>query len=283
MKALYVSDLDGTVLQDDGTLSPRAGRGLNALLEAGMPITFASARSVLSMRQILGSLPLTLPVIGANGAYLSDFSSGSHLQIAFMESDYAAALLDAAHQHGLEPMINSWIDGTNYFSYCGIANEGMQWSIDNLVSLQDTRLRRLGDCRVVFAEQIVSMTIIADPETAASLEASLKARGVCSGLVNYENTYSPGWHWVTVYAPGVTKGTGLQRLKEYAGLEHARTVVFGDNANDLELFAAADYRIAVGNAVSVLKDNADLVIGTNVCDSVVSYLESELQCGDDET
>ena len=50
---LYVSDLDGTLLQDDATLSPASRQILTSLLEEGLPLTVASARSVVSMQQML--------------------------------------------------------------------------------------------------------------------------------------------------------------------------------------------------------------------------------------
>ena len=57
---LYVSDLDGTLLQDDATLSPRGRALLTELLDDGVPFTVASARSIGSMGPILQGLDLSL-------------------------------------------------------------------------------------------------------------------------------------------------------------------------------------------------------------------------------
>ncbi len=58
MHQLYVSDLDGTLLQSDATLSARSQDILRGLLDDGMTFTIATARSAFSVRQILGDLPL---------------------------------------------------------------------------------------------------------------------------------------------------------------------------------------------------------------------------------
>ena len=66
MESLFGSDLDGTLLPDDATLSDHSRRELLSLLEEGVKITVASARSVPSMKALLGGIPCRLPVIGSN-------------------------------------------------------------------------------------------------------------------------------------------------------------------------------------------------------------------------
>ncbi|MHC4555172.1 MAG: HAD hydrolase family protein, partial [Planctomycetota bacterium] len=76
-----MSDLDGTLLQGDGTLSHYSRNALIELLEAGVHFTVASARAWGEIVPVLGDLPLTLPVIAINGAYLTDYKTGNHLVI----------------------------------------------------------------------------------------------------------------------------------------------------------------------------------------------------------
>ena len=75
-EALYISDLDGTLLQGDATLSPYSRQLLNSLLQEGLPFTVASARSIVSMQPILKDVALSLPVIEFNGAFISDLATG---------------------------------------------------------------------------------------------------------------------------------------------------------------------------------------------------------------
>lgn len=66
-KSLYITDLDGTLLQNDGTLSAFSKSGLKQMLDHRLPITIASARSIASMKPILDGLTFHLPVISFNG------------------------------------------------------------------------------------------------------------------------------------------------------------------------------------------------------------------------
>lgn len=69
---LFVSDLDGTLLRSDGTLSDFSRAALTGLLTAGLAFTVASARSVVSMQAILGSLrPLRRAIVPTAGVRAS--------------------------------------------------------------------------------------------------------------------------------------------------------------------------------------------------------------------
>ena len=64
---LYVSDLDGTLLRNNASISEFSKMNLNLLLSGGMHFTVASARSVVSMKRILGDVNFRLPIVEFNG------------------------------------------------------------------------------------------------------------------------------------------------------------------------------------------------------------------------
>ena len=77
-KVLYVSDLDGTLMRSDITLSDYTVQTINELVDKGMNFTYATARSIESAIPIAGGLKLKLPVITRNGAVLADNTTGKH-------------------------------------------------------------------------------------------------------------------------------------------------------------------------------------------------------------
>ena len=70
MKTLYVSDLDGTLLRKDETLSSFTIRTINALVEQGMLFSFATARSLVTASRVTKGLSTQIPVILYNGAFI---------------------------------------------------------------------------------------------------------------------------------------------------------------------------------------------------------------------
>ena len=72
---LFVSDLDGTLLEADASLNSDTARRINALTQKGVRITYATARTVRSVSRILGEIDFSLsdvPVALMNGVLLRD-------------------------------------------------------------------------------------------------------------------------------------------------------------------------------------------------------------------
>lgn len=106
--ALYVCDLDGTLLRSDATLSDFAREGLNDLIDAGVCLTVASARGTTGMRALLDGVRLQLPVIELNGAFVSDMHSGRHVASNVLSAEDACAALKVILPTGADPVISTW-------------------------------------------------------------------------------------------------------------------------------------------------------------------------------
>ena len=70
MRTLYVTDLDGTLLNTKDRINPESLRIINELVGRGMLFTYATARSLESACVVADGLTLTMPVIVYNGAFI---------------------------------------------------------------------------------------------------------------------------------------------------------------------------------------------------------------------
>jgi Cof subfamily protein (haloacid dehalogenase superfamily) len=273
---LYVSDLDGTLLQEDATVSPTSRRILSSLLAEGLPLTVASARSVVSMQQMLAGIGLKLPVIEFNGAFLSDLDTGKHTWICALEPQLSVEILAAIRACGHTPFVSTF-DGERDRLYCGASqNPGMDWYIHDRQQSCDDRLTPVTDVGQGLADQIVCFTVIDREAPLRSLETQLKGGwGSQIKLHNQENRYFPGWFWLTVHHLHATKDRAVSRLLSQLDFVGAEVVAFGDEENDMGLFDLADRPVAVANAIPALKERATEVIGPNTQDSVALYLQAD--------
>ena len=73
-----------------------------------------------------------------------------------------------------------------------------------------------------------------------------------------------------------SKGNGLRKLMQVLGIPKEAVLVFGDNGNDIDMFHAAGYSAAVGNALPEVQAEADFVCKTNDEDGVAKFLEEQL-------
>lgn len=274
IRTLYVSDLDGTLLDRTGALAEGCRSGLKELLEGGLEFTVASARSVFSMQQILGDLPLKLPVVCFNGAFISDLATGGHEVVNAIDPEVAGEIFDALPRFGCVPFLSTFDGKEDRVYYDSVINDGMRWYLEDRFRKKDRRWRKVGDMRSRLREQLVCITLIAREEELADLHRHLLERYPDNVEVHFqENMYSPGWHWLTIHDHRATKARGIDTLRTVRNLRDHRLVVFGDHINDLKMFQSADHAIAVSNAVKELRNHAHEVIGSHDEGSVVEYLK----------
>ena len=108
---LYVSDLDGTLLRNDTSLSQYSKDTLNALLDQGLLFTVASARSIASMRHVLADLPLRLPVVEFNGAFVMADEALAVANAIPALKEQATGIIETNEEDGVARYISSHWDG----------------------------------------------------------------------------------------------------------------------------------------------------------------------------
>lgn len=277
-RILYISDLDGTLLNRAGELSPGTRRVLHELLEEGILFTVASARSYFSIRSLLRDLPLSLPVIEFNGAFLTDYQSGVHIETNSLGRDLGECLFDHIVKGGLRPFVNSYNGREDCLHYDQLVNQGMVWYEARRRGAGDPRLRKTIDLRSTMTEEVVSLTVM-DHDEGRIRELHLELGemfGAELQLYCYANEYSPGNWWLTIHHRRASKHVAMRSLVDRFA-PSAQVVALGDNVNDLLMLEHADVAVAVENAVGELKALADVVIGHHDEDSVVHFLASDFR------
>lgn len=273
--SLYVSDLDGTLLRNDTSLSQYSKDTLNALLDQGLLFTVASARSIATMRHVLADLPLRLPVVEFNGSFVSDLASGQHYLVHDLHRDILSELWQQIADAGYTPFISTYDGTADRLYYRDITNDGMAWYLRNRQLYQDPRLCYLADLQSGLDDQVVCLTVIGPGLELEKLDEEINQRHAKRVQTHcYENQYSPGWHWLTIHDARATKEQGILSLKRMQGLEDCRLVVFGDQVNDMDMFKMADEALAVANAIPALKEQATGTIDTNEEDGVARYIST---------
>lgn len=273
---LYVSDLDGTLLDRDGRLSERSRLGLTRLLEQGLLFTVASARHVSSIRSILGELPLRLPVISGNGAYISEMSSERHELVHAITPALAQSVFALIRSHGLMPFFSTHGAQGDRLFYQAAYNPGQQSFIDERLGKGDARLRKSKHLQDELGDPVVTFVIVEREAPLLALQAAIEV--LCGDAVEThlaEDLYFPGWPWLTVHDKRATKDQAITTLMERYKLTEREIVVFGDHVNDVSMLRAAHRGVAMGNAIEAVKQEAHTVIGSNHEDSVVDFIDRD--------
>ena len=274
---LYVSDLDGTLLNRQGQLSDTTREGLVELLDQGLVFTVASARHVVSIRQLLAGLPLSLPVISSNGAFISDLATGRHELVHGMDGALGEALFALVRRHGQLPFLSVHTPEGDRLCWQGVENEGQQHFVDERLLNGDPRLRQCTDLsRELSAGPLMTLVVVGPHGLLQVLHDDIQAQfgdAVCCHL--NEDLYRPDWPWLTVHDRRATKDQAIRILAQRYGLSDREVVVFGDQVNDITMLRAAHRGVAMANAIDEVKAQAQAVIGHHDEDAVLAFLRQE--------
>lgn len=270
---LYVSDLDGTLLDMHGNFPPAWVNRLNRLIDCGLKFTIATARNYDSAHPILHEVNLQLPVILFNGAYLTHFKTGENLkQSNYIDRDVAYELLELVAPLEQDPFVYTF-DERHRLYYRNATNEATQAYLKSLEG--DGRLQYVDEYQFKDGEQIAGLLLIDTPAVLAPTYRLLRKRFPDNlNLYFAKDIARPQFNWLQMFHHHADKGKMLRVLSQQLDTPLSQIVVFGDYLNDLEMFEIAGKSLAVGNALPEVQAVAHQVIGTNAEGGVLNYLES---------
>ena len=266
---LYVTDLDGTLLRSDATLSPYTVSTINRLTEQGLAFTYATARSIESARPIAGELNLRLPAITRNGAVLADNATGKHLEKALFTEEEVALLKKLLPELPRCGFVSCFLGEDMFKAYVpGNLVPGMVQYADYY--RDDPKMKPVKTLEEMFFGQPGYVTLIDDREKAALIYEKVRQYSGWECIFQKDTYWDE--YWVEVCPRNCTKAKAILKMKEQYGFR--KVVAFGDSVNDMPMFRAADEAYAVSNALEALKEIATGVIGGNNEDAVARFLES---------
>ena len=267
MKTLYLSDLDGTLLNSEAQLSDFAANTLNELIGAGLIFSYATARSLYTAQKITAALKIDFPVITYNGAFVVNHATGQILLSNYFSDSESAYIQTVLTQYQIYPLTYAHIDGIEKFSFFSERlNAGKQHLLDHRKG--DLRRREVEFPEAAYEGNLFYFSCIGEESELAPVYSLLKTdpRFYC---VFQRDIYS-GAQWLEILPAKATKANAALWLKQHLGCD--RIVSFGDAKNDLPLFEISDECYAVENAAPELKQKATAVIASNHHDGVVKWL-----------
>lgn len=272
MKTLYVTDLDGTLMHNDKSVSPGSVDIINKLIEKGMYFTYATARSIYSSHKITKDLQITLPVINRNGAVISEHELGKEVEVFRFSTEAVEQIRHCMEGLDLYGYSTSYINGENKKTYLeGHINEGFrEYLIDHA---RDTRIRAVKTLDQVFEGDLCYFTFIDTKENLDPFYERLLG-GKEWVLVYQKDTYREEY-WLEICPKDATKASAIKKLQKQ--LKCDKIVVFGDSLNDIPMFQMADEAYAVENAMEELKQYATGIIESNEADGVAKWLLEHVQ------
>ncbi|MCL2020410.1 MAG: HAD family hydrolase [Oscillospiraceae bacterium] len=264
---LFLSDLDGTLLNYAAKLKPRSAEMLNRMISKGVLFSYATARGFQTSRKLTAELNVNLPLITMNGAIICEPKTGKPLTGNFPAPESLNLALDFFKELKETPLIYSFLDGKERVSFIGGDTKRIAKYLADRKG--DERFRPCKSYEELFAGEIYYCTLINPLSNIEKLKNIFSPKNGFSN-VHYEDVYNKDFLF-EAFKAGVSKATALLELKKLTGAD--KVIAFGDNLNDIPMFEAADECYAVENAVTELKAIATGVIASNEEMGVPVFIE----------
>ncbi|HET6615420.1 MAG TPA: HAD family hydrolase [Dehalococcoidia bacterium] len=255
---VIATDLDGTLLRSDGTLSLRTLAALRAASAVGLHIAIATARPLRALRPVLRDEAFDGWGVCQNGAVVYELSSYERVLAWEMERAVAARIVEELRR--VVGGVSFAIEMDDLFHCEPHFESGLQ-------ALEPPEVR-YGDALELICGPLTKL--LAHHPSFAAHELASAAAGIvgADGVVTHS-----GARFIEISASGVTKAFAVSALCERLDVEASEVVAFGDMPNDLAMMRWAGHSVAVANAHPDVKACASAITASNDDDGVASVIE----------
>jgi Cof subfamily protein (haloacid dehalogenase superfamily) len=258
---LVATDLDGTLLRQDKSVSARTAEALKRLTTEGVHVVLVTGRPVRWLGRVYEQLHEPLPTVCANGALVYDPLTDAVLRARPLAPRQLAEVCRRVRER---------VPGIAFAVEIEDSREMRHEAAYELYPDADPAVvRRLDADADLWAVPAVKLLARLRGTSSAELVAAMS--GCLDGLA--EATHSSDSGLVEISAAGVTKAGGLAWLCDRLGVHRRDVVAFGDMPTDVPLLSWAGRAVAMGNAHPAVREIAHDVTLSNDEDGVAAYLE----------
>lgn len=284
-KGLFVTDLDGTLLNDDLQIGKKDLAALAQLGSQHVVTAIATGRSYFSFNKLMRQLgyldsktPLAIQyVIFSTGAGLMDFPGGKIRKSFSLPHEDVMRVSRYLEELGVDYMVQKPVPKTNHFIYSshGGNNSDFQTRIDLYgdfaTSLTPENLRSFGD-----ATQILC---IVPREWGFSIAEKMKEKFPYLSVIKATSPLDHKSIWIEIFSPSVSKSKAVKWLAEGLGLHRGDVCAVGNDYNDEDLLHWAGTGYVTRNSPQNLRQQF-LAVGSNnnngVCEAVLHWTREKI-------
>lgn len=273
---MYITDLDNTLLNGKGMLSEFGKNKLQQLIDDGVQISFATARSGFTSGVVLDHIKFPLPAVIFNGGAIIDTKTREYLYINEIKQSVYFEIVKE-----VEDIVQLFVIGTHNGLEIMLHKKPItEIHVNHLAA----RLK-YGDKRqtevTTFGEidHVINLTFLDNIEVISKVEKILRDK-FSNELTIYKYPKSKldkSYYFLDVTSKSANKGTALYEYSKLIGTTVGGITCFGDDVNDVEMFTTAGRSVAVGNAIDAVKSVSTDIIGRNEDNSVVNFIQANEQ------
>lgn len=254
---LIAVDMDGTLLDENGTVPESLWPLLIDLERRGIVFAPASGRQYATLRRTFGPAGDDMVFIAENGTF-----------VAQHDRELSSDVLDREVVEAVVSRLRALAESEDIgVVVCGKSSAYIERTDAAFRAEAERYYARLAlvDDILAHGDEVLKLAVYAFGSSVPVADELDDVRATHQVVVS-------GEHWVDVMNQGIDKGEALQRLQRELGVDRSQTVAFGDYLNDLELLDAADLSFAMANAHPEILARARFRAPSNIDEGVITTI-----------
>ncbi len=266
---LLVIDIDGTLLNPQGEITPYTKAAVQAAQKAGIVITLATARRYCNTAPVADELGLIGPLIVYDGALIVRYPEATILYSRPLQADIAQEAVDLLVRHQVQPVVHP-DDGLVEEVWTGPPDLDNLW-LDAYFAAYPDKMRRMPYANLCAGHPDPRRVVAFTSEEAVQGLIPEVAALPCSWNSIKRGSY--GSAELVVMHKGCSKASGVAALAQSLGIAMQEVMALGDNNNDVEMLRAAGWGVAMGQAPANVQAAANVVTASNREDGAARAIE----------
>lgn len=265
---LIALDLDGTLLTDKKKISPYTKKIIQQAILSGHIVVIATGRPYRASVMYYHELGLTTPMVNFNGALIHHPTESKWDALHNpLPHETAHKIIQTCYEFEVDNIFAEIRDNI----YLDKFNEKV---LNFFTDPNDKELITIGSLKNHLHDDPTSLLI--HPKEGKLKELRQYLDDAHANVIEHRRWGVP-WDMIEVVKKGVHKAIGLQKIAHYFHISPQHIIAFGDEDNDLEMIEYAGVGVAMGNAISHLKQIANYETLSNQEDGIGKFLASYLQ------
>lgn len=264
---LFVTELEGTLMNSNGQVSGYAKVKLNEMISDGAQITLATNKTSADIVALMNSLEMNLPIITMDGAAIYDWNSRSYVYVEAISHKTSLNIIDSIRNASMNFFANTIVNDVIHIYYDEFKNpmEEEFYNKEKLLPMKNYILTNLPNQR-----RTVYFTVIDRSERLEELRSHLENQSYAADIRFVFEEYKNGYKIMKIFSSKATKGNAVLELKKQ--VQCTRVVTFGNDDNDISMIKVSDMSYAVSNGTEEVKEMASSVIDSNDLDAVIKTI-----------
>lgn len=275
---LFITDLDGTLLDDQKNISVENLVAMKKLTEDQIYVTVFTGRNYASAKRFIDELGIHIPVVLQNGAFILDAFSEEVIYRSDLDTSTAIQILQKASSMGMDTLAY-----TDFLSIHDMLVERRIWTsspFDPYIQSNRLRIEYVSSIqdKISPLESIAQLAIIGEASVCAKLTEWAKKQlpgkmsPIMSTVMSGED-HSQGIGFLEFYGANVSKAIALEKVLQRFRITPEQTVFIGDNYNDVELMEKVGFAVCVDNSPDDIKKKCHMVVSSNNSHGVAEAIQ----------